>query len=402
MSTLPATSLKPVFATRTAGASGELAAILALAGGTDLISFAGGLPDPRTFPVGVLEELCGALLRDGAAVALQYSPTPGLPGLRAAFTDRLEQTEGRRPDTDELMVTSGTIDALGLLGKALVDRGDVVAVESPTYLGAIDGFRSFEADVRGVRMDSEGIDVEAFERLCASRRPKLLYTIPDHQNPTGVTLARDRRAALVDICRKNGVLIVEDVAYRELAFTADRPPTLWSLAPDIVVQAGTTSKTFFPGVRLGWAVGPPAVLAQMVIAKQNSDQCAGAFGQRLLEEYMRGGHLDPQLRQSNQLYSDRCRLMLAALEEHMPEEVSWTRPRGGFFTWLTAPETLDTVALAERARNAGVAFVPGRPFHPDRSGLNTLRLAFSLADERSIGEGIARLGALVRSALEKR
>ncbi len=402
MNTLPATSLNPPFAKRTAGASGELAAILALAAGTDLISFAGGLPDPRTFPVGVLEELCGALLRDGAAVALQYSPTPGLPGLRAAFSDRLEETEGRRPEGGELMVTSGNIDALGLLSKALLDRGDVVAVESPTYLGAIDGFRSFEADVRGVRMDRDGIDVEAFERLCADRQPQFLYTIPDHQNPTGVTLTADRRAALVDVCRRKGVLIVEDVAYRELSFTAERPPTLWSLGPDIVVQAGTTSKTFFPGVRLGWAVGPAAVVEQMVIAKQNSDQCAGAFGQRLLEEYMRGGHLDPQLRQSNQLYAGRCARMLSALQEHMPEEVTWTRPDGGFFTWLSGPETLDTVALAQRARDAGVVFVPGRPFHPERDGLNTLRLAFSLADEESIGEGIARLGTLVRSALEKR
>ena len=312
----------------------------------------------------VLEELVGALLREDAAGALQYSPTPGLPGLRDAFSDRLEQTEGRRPSGAELMVTSGNIDALGLLGKALVDRGDVVAVESPTYLGAVDGFRSFEADVQGVPMDAGGIDVDAFEHMCDVRRPKLLYTIPDHQNPTGVTMTADRRAALVDICRRNGVLIVEDVAYRELTFTATRPPTLWSLAPDVVVQAGTTSKTFFPGVRLRLAVGPPAVVRQMVIAKQNSDQCAGALGQRLLEEYMRGGHLDPQLRQSNALYATRCERMLSALDEHMPSEITWTRPSGGFFTWLTGPSTLDTVALAQRARDAGVAFVPGRPFIP--------------------------------------
>ncbi len=402
MPSTPAPALSPAFARRTRGASGELAAILALAGGTDLISFAGGLPDPATFPVGVLEELCGALLRDDAGVALQYSPTPGLPGLRDAFADRLARTEGRRPDGEGLMVTSGTIDALGLLGKALIDRGDVVAVESPTYLGAIDGFRSFEADVQGVRMDGGGIDVEALERLCVDSRPKLLYTIPDHQNPTGVTLTAERRAALVDVCRRHGVLIVEDVAYRELTFTAERPPSLWTLAPDIVVQAGTTSKTFFPGVRLGWAVGPPDVLAQMVIAKQNSDQCAGALGQQLLEDYLRGDHLDAQLRTSNELYASRCRRMLTALAEHMPAEITWTKPAGGFFTWLSGPERLDTVALAGRARDAGVAFVPGRPFHPQRDGLNTMRLSFSLADEASIAEGVSRLGALVRSALEKR
>jgi 2-aminoadipate transaminase len=402
MSTAPTAGIRPAFARRTEGASGELAAILALSTGTDLISFAGGLPDPQTFPVGVLEELCGALLRDDPAVALQYSPTPGLPGLRAVLSDRLEHTEGRRPVAGELMVTSGNIDALGLLGKALVDRGDVVAVESPTYLGAIDGFRSFEADVQGISMDNQGIDVDAFEQLCTTRRPKLLYTIPDHQNPTGVTLPTERRVALVEACRRHGVLVVEDVAYRELTFTAERPPSLWSLAADVVVQVGTTSKTFFPGVRLGWAVGPPPVVAQMVIAKQNSDQCAGALGQRLYEEYLRGGHLDPQLRPSNELYARRCARMVAALEEHMPDEIAWTRPQGGFFTWLTGPDSLDTVALAEHAREAGVAFVPGRPFHPRRDGLNTLRLSFSLANEASIDEGISRLGKLVRSALEKR
>jgi 2-aminoadipate transaminase len=203
------------------------------------------------------------------------------------------------------------------------------------------------------------------------------------------------------VCRRYGVLVIEDVAYRELTFIDERPPTLWSLAPEIVVQTGTTSKTFFPGVRLGWAAGPPAVIAQMVIAKQNSDQCAGAFGQRLLEEYLRGGHLDPQLRRSNALYSGRCNLMLAALDEYMPEGITWTRPHGGFFTWLTGPEWLDTVALAEQAREAGVAFVPGRPFHPQRDGGNRLRLAFSLAGDDDIDEGLGRLGRLISATLER-
>ncbi len=213
-------------------------------------------------------------------------------------------------------------------------------------------------------MDEDGIDVDAFTRLCAATRVKALYTIPDHQNPTGLSMSAERRRALVEVCRAHGVLVVEDVAYRELGFTAERPPSLWTLAPDVVTQVGTTSKTFFPGVRLGWAAGPAAVVAQMVIAKQNSDQCAGAFGQRLLEEYLRGGHMDPQLRRSSALYARRCNLMLAALDEYMPDGVSWTRPRGGFFTWLVGPEWLDTVALAQQARAQGVAFVPGRPVPP--------------------------------------
>ena len=206
----------------------------------------------------------------------------------------------------------------------------------------------------------------------------------------------------MDVCRRHGVLVIEDVAYRELTFISEPVPSLWSLAPDIVVQAGTTSKTFFPGVRLGWAVGPTDVVAQMTVAKQNSDQCAGAFGQRLLEEYLRGGHMDTQLRRSNALYSQRCARMLAALDEYMPDEITWTSPRGGFFIWLSGPGWLDAVELARRARDAGVAFVPGRPFHPHGDGANKLRLAFSLAGDDDIDEGIARLGKLIKSALENR
>lgn len=392
----------PAFARRTEGASGELAAILALSAGTDLISFAGGLPDPETFPVTVLLELTRKLLEGDAGTALQYSPTPGLPGLREAFADRLHASEGRRPEVAELIVTSGNIDAVGLLAKAMVDVGDVVAVESPTYLGAIDAFRGFQADVRGIPMERDGIDVEALDRLCSATPVKALYTIPDHQNPTGLTMSAERRHALVEVCRRHRVLVIEDVAYRELTFTAERPPSLWSLAPDVVTQTGTTSKTFFPGVRLGWAVGPTAVVSQMVIAKQNSDQCAGAFGQRLLEKYLRGGHMEPQLRRSNALYAGRCNLMLAALDEYMPEGISWTRPHGGFFTWLTGPEWLDTTQLAHRARADGVAFVPGRPFHPAHDGCNRLRLAFSLARDDDIDEGVKRLGTLVRTTLERR
>jgi 2-aminoadipate transaminase len=402
MQTLPP-RWSPAFARRTHGVSGELAAILELAAATDLISFAGGFPDPETFPVSVLTELTARLLSGDAPVALQYSPTPGLPGLRDAFADRLSKSEGRRPQPDELMVTSGNIDAISLLAKALLDPGDVVAVESPTYIGAIDGFRGMEADIHGIPVGDDGVDTDGLERLCRSGSPpKLLYTIPDHQNPTGITMSAERRTALVEICRRHGVLVIEDVAYRELTFTQDRPPALWSLDPDIVVQVGTTSKTFFPGVRLGWAVGPPKAIAQMIIAKQNSDQCAGALGQRLLEEYLRDGHMDAQLRLSNAIYSGRCALMLAALDEYMPAGITWTRPHGGFFTWLSGPEWLDTVDLSRKARDAGVAFVPGRPFHPHGDGGNKLRLAYSLASDDDIDEGVARLGKLIRSSLENR
>jgi 2-aminoadipate transaminase len=387
-----------LFAARAAGESDDgLASILALSTATNLISFAGGFPDPATFPGPVLAEILGELLHGGDASALQYAPTPGLPGFREFLADRLEGLEGRRPAGDDLLVTSGGIEALELLGKTFLEPGDGALVEAPTYLGAIMAFRSFEADVRGVRIDAGGLVVEELERMLeAGPRPKLLYVIPDHQNPAGVSLAGDRREPLVELARRHGVLVVEDVAYRELGFTPERHPSLWALGPDTVVQVGTFSKTFFPGVRLGWAAGPPDVVAGMVWAKQNTDQCAGALGQRLLEEYGRRGLMEEQNERARDLYRRRCDLLMEALAEHLPDGVTWTRPKGGFFTWLTLPQEADAVELAARAMEAEVAFVPGTPFHSDGGGRNHIRLAFSRVRDEEIAEGAARLGRLLR------
>ena len=256
--TREARSWNDLFAARTrAGVGAGLADILALAGDTTLIPFAGGFPDAQTFPAAAVSTLLAELVAAGDASALQYAPTQGLPGPRDVVSGRLDAYQGRRPADDEVMITSGTIEALELIGKSFLDAGDVVVVEGPTYLGAIMAFRSFEADVVAVPLDGEGLQVDELERrLAAGLRPKLLYAIPDYQNPAGLTLTEERRIELVELARRYGFLIVEDVAYRELGFGRDPPPSMWSLAPDVVVQAGTTSKTFFPGVRLGWAVGP--------------------------------------------------------------------------------------------------------------------------------------------------
>ena len=376
------------FAERTrAGAGDGIAAILGLLANPDLISFAGGFPDPRTFPRDRVAQLVGEL----DASAFQYAPTNGLPGTRDAIASRLE----RRPEDDELLVTSGGIEALELVAKSFLDEGDDVVVEAPTYLGAIMAFRSFEANVHPVPLDDDGLDVDALASLLAGGlRPKLLYTIPDHQNPAGVTLAADRRDALVELARRYGILVVEDVAYRELGFDGSAPPSLWALAPDTVVQIGTTSKTFFPGVRLGWAVGPAEVAAHLVSAKQNTDQCYGALGQRLFEEYVRRGWIDEQLDASRALYGHKATLLLDALAATMPETVRWTTPRGGFFSWLTLPGR-DATELAKRAAEAGVAVVPGALFYPDGRGTENLRLSFSMVDESLIATGVERLASLL-------
>jgi 2-aminoadipate transaminase len=386
-----------LLAARTRGDVGEgIASVLAMLGMPDLISFAGGFPDPATFPRERVAELLHEFAATGESSAFQYAPTRGLAGPLDALTGRLERVQGRRPEEGELLITSGAIEALDLVGTAFLDRADLVVVEAPTYLGSIQAFRKFEASLLAVPIDDDGLRVDDLEeRLAGGLGPKLVYTIPDHQNPAGVSMAADRRERLVELAREYGFPIVEDVAYRELDFAGEALPSLWSLAPDVVVQAGTTSKTFFPGVRLGWAAGPAEICEQLVSAKQTTDQCAGALGQRLFEEYVRRGWIDEQLAQSRALYRRKCERTLAALNRHMPATARWTRPEGGFFSWLTLPDGVDATELARRAVERGVGIVPGSLFFPDGRGGDNLRLSFSLVDEALIDDGIERLASLV-------
>ncbi|HEY2549242.1 MAG TPA: PLP-dependent aminotransferase family protein [Streptosporangiaceae bacterium] len=380
---------------------GEITAILALAGATDVITFSGGFPDPATFPTAILAEIAARLIAEDAAVALQYSATEGIASVRDYVVGRVAALQGRAPQAGELMITSGGIDCMELVAKSYTDPGDVIVVEAPTYLGAIMAFRGYEADLRGVPVDADGMRVDVLAgQLAAGLRPKILYTIPDFQNPTGLTMSAERRHELVALARRYGFLILEDVAYRELGFTEQPPPSLWSLAPDVVLQAGTFSKVFCPGVRMGWATGPAEIISALVVAKQNSDQCSGALGQRMLEEYGRGGFMDRQIVASRALYARRAELTAQALTAHMPEGCSWTEPAGGFYIWLTAPGGVDTVALSAAARARKVAYVPGRPFYASDDGAAQIRLAFSRAADEKIDEGISRIGEVLRTALE--
>jgi 2-aminoadipate transaminase len=390
------------FARRTRLRGGdELTAILA-GSPPGVLSMTGGFPNPATFATDELDEIAGRLVREDAAVALQYTPCAGIPSVREYLADRQEQMQGRRPELAELMVTSGGMECIGLMCQALLDPGDAVAVEAPTYLGALMAFGAAEADVLSIAMDDHGLRVDVLaEHLSAGRRPKFLYTIPDHQNPTGRTLPLERRRRLVELCRRHGVLILEDVAYRELSFDGGSLPTLWSLAPDVVLQAGTFSKILFPGVRLGWAAGPAEVIAELAAAKQNTDQCAGGLGQRLVEEYGRAGGFERNLPAARELYASHWAALSASLTRHMPEDVAWTEPTGGFLTMVTLPDGLDTLAMRPAAISAGVAYVPGPPFHVDDSGRNTLRLSFSHLNETELGTAAERLAAVVRDTREQ-
>jgi 2-aminoadipate transaminase len=388
------------FARRTRLRGGdELTAILA-GSPPGVLSMTGGFPNPATFPTGELDGIAMRLMRDDASVALQYTPCAGLPSVREYLLDRQEQLQGRRPEHAELIVTSGGMECIAMMCQALIDPGDTVVVEAPSYLGAMMAFGAAEAQTVDIAMDDDGLSVDALaERLDAGLRPKFVYTIPEYQNPTGRTLSLDRRRRLVEVCRRHGVLIFEDVAYRELSFDGTSLPTLWSLGPDVVLQAGTFSKTFFPGVRLGWASGPAEVVAELAAVKQNTDQCAGGLGQRLVEEYGRAGGFERHLPAARGLYASHWAALSAALERHMPEGVEWTEPAGGFLTWLTLPEELDTFAMRPAAAAAGVAYVPGPPFHVGDDGHNTMRLSFSHLTEAELDAAVERLAGVVRAEL---
>lgn len=376
----------------------EITAILA-GSPPGVLSMTGGFPNPKTFPIDVLDELAARLLRDDSAVALQYSPCEGLPSVREYLLDRQEQLQGRRPELAELIVTSGGMEAIALMCQSLIDPGDTIAVEAPTYLGALTAFKGAEADLVGIPMDEEGMLIDALEeRLLAGLRPKFVYVIPDYQNPTGRTLSLARREGLVEVCRRYGVLIFEDVAYRELSFDGETLPSLWSLGPDVVMQAGTFSKILFPGVRLGWAVGPADLIAQIAAAKQTTDQCAGALGQRIMETYGREGHFERHLPAARALYASHWRALEAAFEQWLPDGCTWTTPGGGFLTWLQLPCEVDTVALRSSATAAGVAYVPGVPFYVDPAGgRGELRLSFSQLIPTELNQAVRRLAGVLHA-----
>ena len=372
-------------------ASTELATILAGAP-PGALSLAGGFPNPATFPTAEIADIAARVVRDDPAVALQYTAPEGIPSVREYLRDRQEQRQGVRPQPDELMVTSGGMECIALACRSLLEPGDTVAVEAPTYLGALMAFAGAGAQVEAIPMDADGLLIEALEaRLEAGLRPKLLYVIPEYQNPSGRTLSLERRGALIDVCRRHGVLILEDVAYREISFDGDMLPSLWSLGPDVVVQAGTFSKLLSPGFRLGWAAGPAAVIAQLSAAKQTTDQCAGALGQRIVEEYGRAGLFDRRLPSACALYASHWRALERALRARMPDGCTWSEPTGGFFCWLTLPAGYDTLALRPAALEAGVTYVPGALFG---GAPNTMRLSFSLLDEPELETAVVRLSTL--------
>jgi 2-aminoadipate transaminase len=375
--------------------------LMAITARPEIISLAGGLPDTSTFPPESFAAQMTRIAQESAAEALQYGPTEGFDAMKAAVRGVMA-AEGMAPDPEDIIVTTGGQQAIDLIAKTLIDPGDPVISEAPTYPGAVPVFCSYQADTHQVDMDDQGMKIDELELLLdqlakQGRRPKFVYSVPSFQNPAGVTLSAERRRRLVELARKREVLIVEDNPYGLLRYEGEPQPPLYQLdGGDYVIYIGTLSKILSPGIRLGWAVAPPPVMEKMVLGKQATDLCTSTLTQYFALEYFAEDRWREYIDSLRGIYRSRRDAMLEALTHHFPEQATWTRPGGGLFVWATLPGYIDTSDLLAKALRENVAFVPGAAAYVDgRAGRNSMRLNFSGSGEEQIREGIRRIGKVV-------
>ena len=359
-----------------------------------IYSFAGGYPSADTFPLDDIKELSALVIDKYGASAFQYGATQGVTELRRVLSERYGVPLQR------VQISTSSQQGIDVCTRVLVDPGDVVITSNPTYLGALQSFKAYRADVVGVDPGVSDYKASYEAAIEAHRdRVKFIYMIPDFQNPSGETINLEQREALVSLAEEYDILIVEDCPYRELRYEGESLPTMYSMNPERVVHLGSFSKIFAPGFRLGWIFGPEDVLDQIYVCKQALDLCPPIFDQYLAAEFMASGRLDRNLARSKELYRSKRDLLLSMLSECMPEGVTWTHPEGGLFLFLTMPEGFDSVAFYDKALAAGVAYVAGSFFHVDGSGRNTMRLNFSFMTHERIREGIRLLASLIKEEI---
>jgi 2-aminoadipate transaminase len=376
----------------------------------DIISFAGGLPAPEVFPVAEVREACERVLREHGAEALQYSPTEGYPPLRELLVRHMKRY-GIDVEVGNVVITTGSQQALDLIGRVLINPGDRVLTEEPTYLGALQAWNAYQAEYLSVPIDDDGLRVEFLEQAMRAG-PKFLYVLPNFQNPAGVTLSLDRRQTVVEMASHYGVPIVEDDPYGQLRYEGEHLPSIVALDAELqgcahgersfrgdVLYLGTLSKTLAPGLRIGWIVAPEEIVTRIVKMKQGADLHSSTFAQAVAYEVARGGFLDRHVQKIRDVYRERRDAMLAALDRWFPRGVRWTRPQGGLFLWVSLPEGVNTTELLHEALAEKVAFVPGGSFFPGRTDAPNFRLNFSHSTPEKIEEGIRRLSLVVARRL---
>lgn len=391
------------YAGRTKGMTvSEIRALFAVASRPEVVSLAGGMPFVSALPLDVVGKALARLITDSGTVALQYGSGQGDPGLRERILTVMapQRVEAH---SDDIVVTTGSQQALDLVTRIFIDPGDVIVAEAPSYVGALGVFRAYQADVVHVPLDADGLIPAALDETLGrlhreGRRAKLLYIVPNHHNPAGVTLSAGRRPQIIEIARRHGVLVIEDDPYGLLGFDGGPLPSLHSLDPDGVVYLGSFSKTFAPGVRVGWAVAPHAIREKLVLASEAAILCPSAFSQLTVATYLETHDWMAQVEVFRGLYRERCEAMLAALADLIPS-ARWTTPRGGFYVWMTLPAGLDAGAMLPRAVTERVAYVPGTAFYSDGRGRDSMRLSYCYPTPERIREGIRRLATVVDAEL---
>jgi 2-aminoadipate transaminase len=379
--------------------------LMAVTARPEVISLAGGLPDTSTFPPQSFAAQMTRIAQESAAEALQYGPTEGFEETKDCILEVMG-AEGMLPDPDDIIVTTGGQQGIDLVTKTLVDPGDVVICEAPTYPGAVPVFCSYQADVVQVECDEDGMDIDLLERLLDElrsdgRRPKFIYSVPSFQNPAGVTMSFERRQRLVELARSNEILVVEDNPYGLLRYGGEPVPPLYQLdGGDFVIYIGTFSKILSPGIRLGWTVAPPPVLEKIVLGKQAADLCTSTLTQYFVREYFAERRWQRYIDDLVEIYRERRDVMVKALRDNFPAEATWTEPEGGLFIWATLPDYIDTGDLLAKALRADVAFVPGQAAYVDGRGRHSMRLNFSGVSADEIREGVRRIGKVIAEQVE--
>ena len=365
----------------------------------NIISFAGGLPAPEMFPVREIEEACKYLLRHEPHRALQYSTTEGHLPLREYLADTMHKY-GIPHHADNILITTGSQQALNLIGQVLIDPGTYVLTGRPTYLGAIQAWRAYQAKFVTIPLDDDGMQIDLIEHTLQKQPIRFIYILPNFQNPAGTTLPAARRLQLVEIARKHDLIIVEDDPYGTLRYEGDDLQPIAALAPERTLYLGTFSKTLAPGLRIGWASAPTAIISRLVQAKQGADLHSSTFDQMIVNDIAQRGILKVHVRRLREVYGKRRDTMLDALAELWPAECKWTRPQGGLFLWAKVPESIDTHLFFKKALEKKVAFVPGVNFYPnEQGGHNAMRLNFSNAPTEQIVAGIHRIGLALKEQL---
>ncbi|MEF8873985.1 MAG: PLP-dependent aminotransferase family protein [Candidatus Thermoplasmatota archaeon] len=384
----------------------EIRELLKLIQQPDIISFAGGLPNPEAFPIEATRKIINDNLDEMGEKVLQYGSTEGVNPLRKELA-KLMKERGMDVDHENILVTHGSQQALDLLSKVLLDPDDTIVVGSPTYLGATGAFRAFEANMETVDVGEDGMDMNLLAKKMRQLKakgdlPKFIYVVLTFQNPSGATMTAEKRQKLLDIASKYDVLIVEDSPYSHLRYEGEEMPHLMSLdTEDRVVRLETFSKILAPGFRIAWTTGPEELIEKMVIAKQATDLCTNPFGQYVAYKYLSEGIMDEHIEKIKEIYNKKRLTMLEAMEEHFPEEVKWDRPEGGMFIWAELPSEINTREMFDKAVDEKVAYVVGDAFFVDDGGYNTMRINYTHSSEEEIKEGIEALGEVIKKEIEE-